>query len=396
MGRVVIDRRIKQAWLGYIFLWCRGAFRFDIGRGCGTGRNRRPGNSGGAGGISLFAGNLLAQRLRHRAARQRHVGMTDGGVNAGGHNGHAHLALHRRIQCGPHNDVGVGVHLFADLVGSFVQFKQRQIIAAGDVDQHPLGPFQADFVQQRVGDGFLGGQNGAVVAFGLARAHHRLAHFVHHRPDIGKIEVDDAGADHQVGHTLDPLIQHVIGQREGVGECRVFVGDAEQVLVGDDDQGIDDLLQGLDALFGLTHPFRTFKLERFGHHAHGQNAQFTRGLRNDRRSPGASAATHAGGDETHMRASQMIDDLFDRFFRSSRTNRCTGPCPQPFGDLDPHLDFRRGARLLQRLCVGVRHDELDPVQIFLDHVIDRISARATDAKYGNPGLEVFLPGQGEV
>jgi hypothetical protein len=90
-----------------------------------------------------------------------------------------------------------------------------------------------------------------LVAGRLAGAHHRLAHLAHHRADrahVGEVEVDEAGHDHQVGDAGARPNEHLIGHAEGVGEGRLLVGDAEQVLVRDDDQRVDEALQLLDAL----------------------------------------------------------------------------------------------------------------------------------------------------
>ena len=40
------------------------------------------------------------------------------------------------------------------------------------------------------------------------------------------------------------------------------------------------------------------------------------------------------------------------------------------------------------LGIGVRHDEIDALQIGVDHVGDRVAARAADTDNGNPGLEL--------
>ena len=166
----------------------------------------------------------------------------------------------------------------------------------------PLRALEADLVEQRVGDRLLGGLHRAVLAGGLAGAHHRLAHLVHHRADVGEVEVDDAGPDHQVGDALDALVEHVVGEREGLGEGGLLVGEPEQVLVRDDDQGVDVALQLLDARLGLLHPARALELEGLGHDADGQDAHLAGGLGDDRRGAGAGAAAHAGGDEAHVAA----------------------------------------------------------------------------------------------
>ena len=175
----------------------------------------------------------------------------------------------------------------------FVQFEQRQVMPAGDVDQHAFGAAQADFVQQRVGNGLLGGLNGAIFATRLAGAHHRLAHFVHYGANIGKIEVDQAGTHHQVGHALNTLIQNVIRQAECFGEGGFFIGQTEQVLVGNDDQRINNLLQCFDAIFGLRMRLAPSNWNGLVTTPTVRTPKFARGLCNDRRGPGSGAPAHA-------------------------------------------------------------------------------------------------------
>ena len=40
----------------------------------------------------------------------------------------------------------------------------------------------------------------------------------------------------------------------------------------------------------------------------------------------------------------------------------------------------------QRLMVGIRRDEFDPLGIVLDHVIDRIAAASAHADHSNDGV----------
>jgi len=332
---------------------------------------------------------MLRQRIGQAAALRLHLDRLLAGVDAGRHDRHAHHAVHRFIKRRAHDDVRVGVDFLADAVGRFVQFEQRQVGTAGDVDEHALGPAQADLVQQRVGDRLLGGLNGAVVARGLARTHHGLAHLVHDRAHVCEVEVDQAGLDHQVGHALDALVKDVVGHGEGFGESGLFVGQSEQVLVRNDDERIDDLLERLDPLVGLAHALGALELERLGHDADGQHTQFTRGLRDDRRGTGARAAAHAGGDEAHVRAGKVIDDFLDGFLGSRSTDCRARTGTQTFGHLHAHLDAGLGIALLKGLRVGVRHHELDTVEHLLDHVVDRVAARAAHAEHGNPRLKFF-------
>ena len=230
----------------------------------------------------------------------------------------------------------------------------------------------------------------------LAGAHHRLAHLVHHRADVGEVEVDDARTDHEVGHALDALVEHVVGQREGVGEGGLLVRQPEEVLVGDDDQRVDVLLQLLDAGLGLAHAARALELERLGHDADGQDAHLARGLGDDRRGAGSGAAAHAGGDEAHVAARELLDDVLDALLGGRRAHFGTGAGAETLGHAGAELELVVGARVLERLRVGVGHDELAALERVLDHVVDGVSASAADTDHGDPGAEVVRYRDAEI
>ena len=107
------------------------------------------------------------------------------------------------------------------------------------------------------------------------------------------------------------MIQNIIRKGERFGECRVFVGQTEQVLVGNDNQRVDNFLKRFDAVIGLLHALATLKLERLGDNADSQNAKFTGCLCDDRGRASSGAAAHTGRDEAHVCASKVVNDLFD-------------------------------------------------------------------------------------
>ena len=128
----------------------------------------------------------------------------------------------------------------------------------------------------------------------------------------------------------------------------------------------------------------------------GQNPKLTRGLRDDRRGAGAGAATHPGGDKAHMRARQVVDDLFDALFGGGGPDGRLGACPQTFGHLDPKLDAALRPRLAQRLRIGVGDDEIHAIELFFDHVVDGVAASTADTEYGNPGFQILMTGHGKI
>ena len=60
-------------------------------------------------------------------------------LDAGGDDGNADDAVERFVEGGADDDVGVLVHFLANPGGGFVDFEQREILAAGDRDQQAAG-----------------------------------------------------------------------------------------------------------------------------------------------------------------------------------------------------------------------------------------------------------------
>ncbi len=58
-----------------------------------------------------------------------------------------------------------------------------------------------------------------------------------------------------------------------------------------------DFCNSSNAAVGDAHPAHAFELERLGHDADGENAEFARSLGDNGRRARAGAAAHAGGDE---------------------------------------------------------------------------------------------------
>ena len=310
-------------------------------------------------------------------------------LDPGGNDRDADLALEIGVEGRTPDDVGIGIDEIADVVGRLVNLEQLHVVAADDRDDDALGALHRHAVEQRVRDRPLRRLERTVRALGLAGAHHRLAHLAHDRTDVGKVEVDQARHDHEIGDRANALLQHLVGQLERFLEGRFRLGDEEQVLVRNDDQGIDVLLQLLDPGLGRAHAPRAFEQERLGDHADGEHALFPRGLGDDRGSAGAGAAAHARGDEAHVHAIQRALDLGNGLFRSGAANLGTRPGAETLGDVGPELDAVFGDGVVERLGIGVGNDEIDALDLGMDHVGDGIATRAADADHGDAGTQFF-------
>ena len=105
----------------------------------------------------------------------------------------------------------------------FLHLVDRQIGAAGEVDEDALGALDRGVVEERTGDRLLGGIERAVLAVADAGAHHGHAHAGHDRADVGEVEVDEAGDEDQVGDPLHGLLQHAVGHAERLQQRRAAI-----------------------------------------------------------------------------------------------------------------------------------------------------------------------------
>ena len=109
--------------------------------------------------------------------------------------------------------------------------------------------------------------------------------------------------------------------------------------------------------------------------------------RDDRRSACPGTAAQASGDEDHVGAFKMGVDVLDGFFGRCRADFGAGACTETLGGFEAELDSVLAFRAFQCLRIGVGDNKLHPLEIRLDHVVDRITPSTTDTKYDDPGLE---------
>ena len=213
--------------------------------------------------------------------------------------------------------------------GSGLDILQADVRAGSDVDDDAACAGDAG-LQQRAGDGSLGGVLGLAGALGDADTHVGEAGVLHDGADVREVQVDEGRNVDQAGDALNALTQHVVGSLESVHQGDALLADELQALVGDDDQGVYVHHQGGNALLGQAHLALALKGEGLGDDADGQDAQVMGSLGHDRGSAGAGATAHTGGDEDHLGALQGVGDLVacsprQRAGRSRDQRRHRGP-----------------------------------------------------------------------
>ena len=265
-----------------------------------------------------------------------------------------------------------------DDLGGLVDLEQTEVAATGDGEQDAPGTFDGG-LEQRGGDGGTGGAERTTLAGAVADAHEGRTGIAHDHLDVGEVGVDETRRGDEVGDALHALEQDLVGHLERVEHGGLVVRHREQSVVRDDDEGVDLLLEGLDAGLGLGGAALALEGERPGDHTDGERTEALGDLGDDRGCTGAGAATLAGGDEDHVGALEGLLDLLAVRLGGRLADLGIGTGAETTGDLAADVELDIGIAHEERLRVGVDGDELDALQAGVDHPVDGVDATATDA-----------------
>ena len=282
------------------------------------------------------------------------------------------------------------------MVRGFVHFHQAHVFTAGNGHDNALCTLHRHTVEQRISNRAFRRLKRTAIAFGFACAHHRLAHFVHDGPDVGKIQVDQARHDHEISDAAHALLQNFVGQQECLFERRIRVSDQKQVLVWNNNERVHMLLQLGNARFCRAHPPRTFEKERLCYHANGQYVHFARSLGNHRRSTGSGSATHTRCDEAHVATCQSGLHLFNGFFCSGASNLRARTSTKTLRNLRTKLNTIIRRRSVQCLRIGVSDDEIDAFHLRANHIGNRVTAGTANTNHCNFRLQFVNHGWSDI
>jgi hypothetical protein len=96
--------------------------------------------------------------------------------------------------------------------------------------------------------------------------------------------------------------------------------------------------------------------------------------------PVPGAAAHAGRDEDHVGARELVADLVDHLFGCGAADLGLRARAETLRDRDAHLDDALRLRGGERLRIRVRADELAAQKARFDHVVHGVSAGAADTE----------------
>ena len=144
-------------------------------------------------------------------------------------------------------------------------FDQRQVRAAGDVDDHAARAVDRRAFEQRARDRAPRRFDRAVLAFGDAGAHHRQPHAGHDRLHVGEVEVDRArapGSDPRCPESPAAARRRPWRTRRSAASSRSMIVSSRSF--GNRDDRVDAVAQRLEAALGLQLPLPALELERLG------------------------------------------------------------------------------------------------------------------------------------
>src|SRR5579884_4213022 len=348
--------------------------RRDRQRAVAVGRNAL--RSRGRARKTAVAANRNRRVVRTAVVAARLLRLLPLAVKAGGDDGNLDLAIIGRVLHRAEDDVGLWMRRLADNISCLVDLVERQVGAAGNIEEYTARPADID-VEQRAGNRQLGGINGTRLAAALTDGHEGRTGLRHDRLHVSEVKVDEAGDGNQVADALNALTQHIIGQ-------------LQEAVVGDGDERIHVLLQVGDALLGGEAALVALEGKGPGDDADGQRADLAGNLRHDGAGPRAGAAAHSGGNKDHIGAFEGLVDLLRVLLRSLRANRGVAAGAEATSQLVADTDPVWGLRLQQRLCIGVDGDKFNPYHTGTNHTVYRIGSPSSNTDHPNLGKALNL------
>ena len=119
-------------------------------------------------------------------------------VNARYHDGNANAPRQRIIIAGTEDNLGIFIDFLADDINRLVDFHQRNVRTAGNINQDAFCTLHRTVVQNRVGKRLFRRNASPVFAFCLAGSHNRLAFVFHNALNVGKVEINQPRHNHQI------------------------------------------------------------------------------------------------------------------------------------------------------------------------------------------------------
>ena len=280
------------------------------------------------------------------------------------------------------NDFGGLACGLLDVVGDLHDLVHQNFLGSeGDVQEHVVRTSDVAVVQQRALERFGHGLGCAALARCASRAHDGTSAVPHDGVDVVHVDVDLPGQGDDFSDAFGGGAQDLIGVGKRAADGLV-AKQLPKLVVADDQKRVHGGPHLFEAFCGLLVASASLKHERHGHNAHSQDATLLARLGDDWGRARSCAASHARGQEHHAGVGpQQVQHFVQAFNRGVLAHFRKGPCALPTCECGPKLHFAWNGADVQCLGIRVADDEVDAVDAFLVHGVDRVGAATTHADH---------------
>ena len=195
--------------------------------------------------------------------------------------------------------------------------------------------------------------------------------------NIGKVAVNHVGLSDNIADTLDALTEDIISDHERFTHGLV-ADDGEQLLIGDDNERVNDITECANTLYCARHAVFAFEIEGLGDDCNGENTEFLCNLGNDGSCAGTGTAAHAGSYEQKIRTAYSFGQRIAAFLSGCAADFGFSARTEAAGRLFTDLNLYACHGPCKSLSVGIYGNKLDSLQTVFDHAVYGIAACSAD------------------
>ena len=170
---------------------------------------------------------------------------------------------------------------------------------------------------------------------------------------VREVEVHHVVLGEQGPETADAGEHHAVGESEGFGKGRVRRQEAGEVLVGQDDDGVADALEGFEAFLGLGGAVVALEIEGQGREREDEQPLFAGDAGEDGRDAGAGAAAEPDDQQQQLVPGDQGAQGIGVFLGRHAADVGVAAGAEALGDLLADDERAGNAALGERAGVGV-------------------------------------------
>ena len=158
--------------------------------------------------------------------------------HAGSYQGYTDGILQGRIDDRAKGNIGSVIYGLSNSFGDLVDFKERHIVAATDIEEHAAGTADTH-IEKTTRNGLLCSTLGSVAPLPLPDTHQGCSCFMEDAAYIGEVHVNHAGYSDYLGDALHSLAQYIVSKLKCLGKATIASCSGQQAIIGNSDQSVN-------------------------------------------------------------------------------------------------------------------------------------------------------------